>query len=150
MTARSDRKDHVDPRHGDVTAATRWGTPEDMSETQPESAGRHAAPDDDPYADPPPVAGDGGDHRGDGPAEEGEEDDGEPVSGGARQPGADPEDEPEIERERKHRLDPEKRPDNVEVDNTQRDFDVEKGMFTDSQEYDETDEKFPPLGGQGA
>jgi hypothetical protein len=36
----------------------------------PEEPGRHAAPDDDPNSDPPPVAGDGGEHRADGPAEE--------------------------------------------------------------------------------
>lgn len=42
-----------------------------MSESGPEK-GRHAAPDDDPANDPPPEAGDGGDHRADGPAEEGE------------------------------------------------------------------------------
>jgi hypothetical protein len=45
-----------------------------MSETQPESPGRHAAPDDDPHNDPPPVAGDGGDHRADGPADVGDGD----------------------------------------------------------------------------
>jgi hypothetical protein len=43
-----------------------------MTESQPES-GRHAAPDDDPNSDPPPVAGEGGDHAADGPAEEGDE-----------------------------------------------------------------------------
>jgi len=121
-----------------------------MSETQPESPGRHAAPDDDPTSDPPPAAGNGGDHRADGPAEDGDEDDGEPVPDGTRQPGADPEDEPEIEEERERRLHPDNRPENVEVDNTQRDFDVEKGLFTDSEGYEQADEEFPPLGGQGA
>jgi hypothetical protein len=75
---------------------------------------------------------------------------GNAASGGTRQPGADPEDEEEIEEERERRLDPGNRPDNVEVDNTQRDFDVEKGMFEDSEGYEEADKKYPPLGGQGA
>ena len=44
----------------------------------------------------------------------------------------------EIEAERERRLDPENRPDNVEVDNTQRTFDEEAGMFTDSEDYDES------------
>ncbi len=118
-----------------------------MSESQPETPGKHAAPDDDPNSDPPPVAGEGGDHAADGPPEEGDE---EPALGGARQPGADPEDEQEIEEERERRLDPDNRPDAVEVDNTERDFDVEKGMFKDSEGYDEAEEKFPPLGSQGA
>ncbi len=43
----------------------------------------------------------------------------------------------EFEEERQRRLDPENRPDNVEVDNTQRDFDVDRGMFTDRDEYAE-------------
>ena len=75
---------------------------------------------------------------------------GSPPSHGTRQPGADPEDEAEIEEEREQRLDPENRPDNVEVDNTDRDFDPEKGMFTDSEGYDEAEAKFPAIGGQGA
>ena len=125
-----------------------------MSETQPEPTGRHAAPADDPSSDPLPVAGDGGDHRADASAEEGHED---PEPGQepdqdshTRQPGADPEDEQEIEEERERRLDPENRPENVEVDNTQRDFDAEKGMFEDSEGYQEADERFPPAGEQGA
>ncbi|VXB06240.1 hypothetical protein [Nocardioides sp. AX2bis] len=48
----------------------------------------------------------------------------------------------EIEAERQERLDPEKRPNNAEVDNTQRDFDEEKGEFLDdSDESDLTDEE---------
>lgn len=47
----------------------------------------------------------------------------------------------EIEEERAERLDPDNRPEAAEVDNTQRDFDVEKGMFTDSDDYEESDEK---------
>ncbi len=74
-----------------------------MSETQPETPGRHAAPDDDPNSDP----------------------------------------------ERERRLDPDNRPENVEVDNTQRDFDVEKGLFTDSEGYEQAEERFPPPGEQG-
>jgi hypothetical protein len=79
-----------------------------------------------------------------------------PVSGeaeeesGARQPGADPEDEEEIEEERKERLDPENRPDGAEVDNTDREFDAEKGLYTDSEGYEQAEERFPPIGGQGA
>jgi hypothetical protein len=69
---------------------------------------------------------------------------------GTRQPGADPEDKGEIEQDREERLDPDNRPDDVEVDNTDRDFDVKKGMFTDSEGYDEAEPKFPDLGEQGA
>ena len=39
-----------------------------------------------------------------------------------------------IEEEREERLDPDNRPDNAEVDNTDRDFDVVKGQFTDSED----------------
>lgn len=35
----------------------------------------------------------------------------------------------EIEEERERRLDPENRPENAEVDNTQRDFDPDEGEF---------------------
>ena len=79
-----------------------------------------------------------------------------PVSGeaeeesGTQQPGADPEDEEEIEEERKERLDPDNRPDGAEVDNTDREFDAEKGMYTDSEGYEQAEEKFPPIGAQGA
>ena len=51
-------------------AACVFGYPSRMSETEPETPGRHAAPDDDPTSDPPPAAGEGGEHRADGPAEE--------------------------------------------------------------------------------
>jgi hypothetical protein len=118
-----------------------------MTESQPETPGKHAAPDDDPNSDPPPAAGEGGEHAADEPAEEG---DGEPALGGTQEPGADPEDEAEIEQERDHRLDPGNRPDGVEVDNTERDFDPRKGMFTDSEGYDEAEERFPAIGEQGA
>ena len=45
----------------------------------------------------------------------------------------------EIEQEREERLDPDNRPDNAEVDNTQRTFDVDRGQFTDSEEYDDNE-----------
>ncbi|MBF4162449.1 hypothetical protein [Nocardioides acrostichi] len=48
----------------------------------------------------------------------------------------------EVEKEREERLDPENRPDNVEIDNTQRTFDPEQGMFTDSEGYDEGDAQY--------
>jgi len=85
-----------------------------------------------------------------------DEDEVGPVSGeaeeesGTRQPGADPEDAEEIEEERQERLDPDNRPEGAEVDNTDREFDAEKGLYTDSEGYDQADEKFPPIGGQGA
>ena len=41
--------------------------------------------------------------------------------------------EEEVEEIRQERLDPDKRPDNVEVDNTQRDFDTSLGRFEDSE-----------------
>jgi hypothetical protein len=44
----------------------------------------------------------------------------------------------EIEAERKQRLDPENRPDMAEVDNTQREFDLERGEFVDSPDEDDT------------
>ncbi len=50
-------------------------------------------------------------------------------------PQAKPSDEEikEIEEEREQRLDPENRPDHAEIDNTGRDFDMEKGEFADGQ-----------------
>jgi hypothetical protein len=59
--------------------------------------------------------------------------------------GLDPNEKPddetreEIEEERKERLDPDNRPDNAEVDNTPRDFDVERGKFKDADEYDDNE-----------
>jgi len=84
------------------------------------------------------------------------QDDVGPVSGeaeeesGAKQPGADPADEDEIEADREERLDPENRPDGAEVDNTDREFDAEKGLYKDSEGYEQAEEKFPPIGEQGA
>ena len=63
---------------------------------------------------------------------------------------ADQQDPEEVERERRARLDPENRPEEAEVDNTDREFDEEKGMFTDSEGYEQADERFPPMGEQGA
>jgi hypothetical protein len=85
-----------------------------------------------------------------------------PVSGGdddstaadagriSTQPGADPEDAQEIEKERQERLDPDNRPENAEVDNSDREFDPEKGMYTDTEGYEQAEERFPPMGEQGA
>ena len=66
------------------------------------------------------------------------------------QPGADPEDAEEIEADRQERLDPDNRPEDAEVDNTDREFDPEKGLYTDSEGYEQAEERFPPIGGQGA
>lgn len=59
-------------------------------------------------------------------------------------------DEADVEREREERLDPDNRPETAEVDNTDREFDEEKGKFTDSEGYEEAEERFPPMGEQGA
>jgi hypothetical protein len=56
----------------------------------------------------------------------------------------------EIEEERARRLDPDNRPERAEVDNTQRDFDPEKGMYTDAEGYESAPKKFAPEGEQGA
>ncbi len=44
--------------------------------------------------------------------------------------------------EREERLDPENRPENSEVSNAGREFDDEKGMFTDEPGYDEAEKRF--------
>jgi hypothetical protein len=56
------------------------------------------------------------------------------------EPDKEPDDETkeDMEEERERRLDPDNRPDNVEVDNTDRTFDTDHGMFTDNEEYDES------------
>jgi hypothetical protein len=60
-----------------------------------------------------------------------------------RSQGIDPDAEPdeetqqEIEQTREERLAPENRPDGAEVDNTQRTFDTDRGMFTDNDDYTE-------------
>ncbi len=47
----------------------------------------------------------------------------------------------QLEAERQRRLDPDNRPDNAEVDNTDREFDTERGRFTDT----EVDEELGPF-----
>lgn len=47
-----------------------------------------------------------------------------------------------IEKERAERLEPDSRPDQAEVDNTERTFDSGAGQFTDSEGYDENDRPF--------
>lgn len=56
---------------------------------------------------------------------------GGPSVGAAAQQEVSEEELQEIEAEREERLDPENRPDNVEVDNTGREFDASIGQFTD-------------------
>jgi hypothetical protein len=56
----------------------------------------------------------------------------------------------QLQEERAERLDPENRPANAEVDNTDRELDVEKGMFTDEPGYEEAPRKYPPADEQGA
>jgi hypothetical protein len=57
------------------------------------------------------------------------------------EPNKEPDDETkqDMEEEREHRLDPDNRPDGAEIDNTDRTFDVERGQFTDSEDYDESE-----------
>jgi hypothetical protein len=45
----------------------------------------------------------------------------------------------EMAEERERRLDPDNRPDNAEDDNSDRTFDHERGQFTDSEQYDDTE-----------
>ena len=54
----------------------------------------------------------------------------------------------QLEEERRERLDPENRPENAEVDNSGREFDAEKAMFTDEPGYDEAEKVFPPASQQ--
>jgi hypothetical protein len=61
----------------------------------------------------------------------------EPASDKATETDESTEQEPElqaIEEDREKRLDPDNRPDNAEIDNTDRDFDVVKGQFTDTKD----------------
>jgi hypothetical protein len=55
------------------------------------------------------------------------------------EPNKEPDDETkqEMEEEREKRLDPDNRPDGAEIDNTDRTFDVDQGMFTDNDDYEE-------------
>jgi len=48
----------------------------------------------------------------------------------------------EILADRKKRLDPENRPESTEVSNAGREFDGEKGMFTDEPGFDEAEKKY--------
>ncbi|MDZ5622813.1 hypothetical protein SFC88_18385 [Nocardioides sp. HM23] len=48
----------------------------------------------------------------------------------------------EILEDRKERLDPENRPETTEVSNAGRDFDGEKGMFTDEEGFDEAEKQY--------
>lgn len=50
----------------------------------------------------------------------------------------------EILRDREERLKPENRPENSEVSNAGREFDDEKGMFTDEPGYEDAPKKYPP------
>jgi hypothetical protein len=45
----------------------------------------------------------------------------------------------EIENTREKRLEPDNRPENAEVDNSERTFDTERGHFTDADEYDDSE-----------
>ena len=61
------------------------------------------------------------------------------------QDGAEEKEQPDQEqvlKEREERLDPENRPDNVEVDNTDRTFDPETGFFEDRDEHDSAPKQF--------
>jgi len=44
-----------------------------------------------------------------------------------------------LEKERQERLDLDNRPETAEVDNTDRDFDVETGMFTDNPDHSDAE-----------
>jgi hypothetical protein len=55
----------------------------------------------------------------------------------------------EIEAERELRLDGDNRPENAEVDNTHRDFDSAAGKFTDSDDYDASDQPYAPADDSG-
>ena len=48
----------------------------------------------------------------------------------------------QILKERDERLDPDNRPDNTEVSNAGREFNVAKGMFTDEDGFEEAEEQF--------
>ena len=65
----------------------------------------------------------------------------------------DPDDVPpetieELEAEREERLDPENRPDNAEIDNTDRTFDSGSGRFTDDPDHDPEDQPYAEGGSQ--
>lgn len=54
----------------------------------------------------------------------------------------------ELEEERQKRLAPDNRPDNVEVDNTKRDFNPETGLFEDSDMEPPEEAPFPTVEGE--
>jgi hypothetical protein len=53
----------------------------------------------------------------------------------------------EIERTRRERLDPRNRPENAEVDNTQKTFDYATGTFLEDHEGEDLEPRFPASGG---
>jgi hypothetical protein len=57
--------------------------------------------------------------------------------------------EDQLERERQERLDPDKRPDNVEVDNSQRTFNPETGLFEDTDLEPPAEAPFPTESAEG-
>ncbi len=67
-------------------------------------------------------------------------------TGGATPGDAKPSEEEreQIEADREERLAQENRPEGAEVDNSEREFDPETGMFTDSEGHDEADQDFLP------
>lgn len=48
----------------------------------------------------------------------------------------------EILKDREERLNPDNRPENTEVSNAGREFNIEKGMFTDEPGFEDADEQF--------
>ena len=84
---------------------------------------------------------------------EAEDEDGQPSSGAVSAQFEElpsEEEQARVEEERQERLDPDNRPEGAEVDNTDRDFDHEKGLFTDNDDYESAEAKFPAAGAQGA
>ena len=134
----SDERDEKPEEGGLDTSEDTYSEP--ASEPRAEPGEQKSAEADDA---PAPAAEDDDATTDSGADEEGE-------TGETKQPGADPEDAEEIEQERQERLDPENRPEGVEVDNSEREFDPEKGMFKDSEGYEEAEAKFPGAGEQGA
>lgn len=67
-------------------------------------------------------------------------------TGGAAPGDAEPSEEEReaIDADRKERLTQENRPEGAEVDNSEREFDPETGMFTDSEGHDEAEKEFLP------
>ena len=99
----------------------------DSDETRTDEASEETTESDD--------SGDAGDSAGkdDGEDSDDGKDDGSASEsvGSAGEDDVSDEEREQIEQEREERLDPDNRPDNVEVDNTERDFDVTSGSFED-------------------